>query len=64
MNQWIRTSGMYDRVIDFEAVVRDPNAPTKIRPEFDSGDHLHPNDAGYTAMGESVDLSLFKSAGS
>jgi lysophospholipase L1-like esterase len=64
LNQWIRTSGMYDRVIDFEAVVRDPNAPTKIRPEFDSGDHLHPNDAGYTAMGESVDLSLFKSAGS
>ena len=61
LNQWIRTSGMYDRVIDFEAVVRDPNAPTRIRPEFDSGDHLHPNDAGYTAMGESVDLSLFKS---
>ena len=59
LNQWIRTSGMYDRVIDFEAVVRDPNAPTKIRPEFDSGDHLHPNDAGYTAMGESVDLTLF-----
>jgi len=61
LNQWIRTSGMYDRVIDFEAVIRDPNAPTKMRPEFDSGDHLHPNDAGYTAMGESVDLSLFKS---
>ena len=61
LNQWIRTSGMYDRVIDFEAVVRDPNAPTKMRPEFDSGDHLHPNDAGYAAMGESVDLSLFKS---
>jgi lysophospholipase L1-like esterase len=44
--------------------VRDPSAPTKIRSEFDSGDHLHPNDAGYKAMGESIDLSLFKPAGS
>jgi lysophospholipase L1-like esterase len=61
LNQWIRTSGMYDAVIDFEAVVRDPAAPAKMRLEFDSGDHLHPNDAGYKAMGESVDLSLFKS---
>jgi lysophospholipase L1-like esterase len=64
LNQWIRTSGMYDAVIDFEAIVRDPSAPTKIRSEFDSGDHLHPNDAGYKAMGESIDLSLFKPAGS
>jgi lysophospholipase L1-like esterase len=61
LNQWIRTSGMYDAVIDFEAVIRDPAAPAKMRPEFDSGDHLHPNDAGYKAMGESVDLALFKS---
>jgi lysophospholipase L1-like esterase len=64
LNRWIRTSGMYDAVIDFEAVVRDPAAPTKIKAEFDSGDHLHPNDAGYKAMGESIDLALFKSAGS
>ena len=64
LNQWIRSSGMYDGVIDFEAVVRDPAAPTKIKADFDSGDHLHPNDAGYKAMGESVDLALFKSAGS
>ncbi|HEY3092989.1 MAG TPA: SGNH/GDSL hydrolase family protein [Vicinamibacterales bacterium] len=64
LNQWIRTSGMYDAVIDFEAVIRDPAAPTKMRAEFDSGDHLHPNDAGYKAMGESVDLSLFKPSGS
>ena len=64
LNQWIRTSRMYDAVIDFEAVIRDPAAPTKMRVEFDSGDHLHPNDAGYKAMGESVDLSLFKPAGS
>jgi lysophospholipase L1-like esterase len=64
LNQWIRTSGAYDAVIDFEAAVRDPAAPTKIKAEFDSGDHLHPNDAGYKAMGESIDLSLFKPAGS
>jgi lysophospholipase L1-like esterase len=64
LNQWIRTSGMYDGVIDFEAVVRDPAAPTKIKPAFDSGDHLHPNDAGYKAMGESIDLALFKQSGS
>jgi len=64
LNQWIRTGGVYDAVIDFEAVVRDPAAPTKMRSEFDSGDHLHPNDAGYKAMGESIDLSLFKPAGS
>jgi lysophospholipase L1-like esterase len=64
LNQWIRTSGTYDGVIDFEAAVRDPAAPTKIKAEFDSGDHLHPNDAGYKAMGESIDLSLFKASGS
>jgi len=64
LNQWIRTSGVYDAVIDFEAAVRDPAAPTKIKAEFDSGDHLHPNDAGYKAMGQSIDLSLFKPAGS
>jgi lysophospholipase L1-like esterase len=64
LNQWIRTSGLYDGVIDFDVVVRDPSAPTKIRSEFDSGDHLHPNDAGYKAMGDSIDLALFKPAGS
>ena len=64
LNAWIRTSGVYDAVIDFEAVVRDPSTPSKMRGEFDSGDHLHPNDAGYKAMGESIDLSLFKPAGS
>jgi lysophospholipase L1-like esterase len=60
LNQWIRTSGAYDGVIDFDAVTRDPSAPTKIKPEFDSGDHLHPADAGYKAMGAAVDLALFK----
>jgi len=44
--------------------VRDKSAPARINPAFDSGDHLHPNDAGYTAMGESIDLTLFKPSGS
>ncbi len=59
INQWIRTSGWFDAVIDFEKVVRDPSAPTKLLPAYDSGDHLHPNDAGYAAMGNSIDLRLF-----
>jgi lysophospholipase L1-like esterase len=61
LNQWIRSSKMYDAVIDFEAAVRDPKEPTKIRPEFDPGDHLHMNAAGYKAMAESIDLALFTS---
>jgi lysophospholipase L1-like esterase len=64
LNQWIRTSGAYDGVIDFDMVVRDPSAPGRINPAFDSGDHLHPGDAGYKAMGESIDLALFKPSGS
>jgi lysophospholipase L1-like esterase len=59
VNQWIRTGGAFDAVIDFDAVIRNPESPNKFRPEFDSGDHLHPNDAGYKAMAEAVDLSMF-----
>ena len=59
LNQWIRTSKQYDGVIDFDAVVRDPQQPTKFLPQYDSGDHLHPGDAGYKAMGEAVDVTLF-----
>ena len=58
INEWIRTGKDYDGVIDFDKVIRDPSAPTKFQPQFDSGDHLHPNDAGYKAMGDAVDLSL------
>jgi lysophospholipase L1-like esterase len=61
LNQFIRTSHKFDGVIDFDAVMRDPTHPTRMRPEFDSGDHLHPNDAGYAAMGNSIDLRLFVS---
>lgn len=60
LNEWIRSSGAYDAVIDFDKVVRDPAAPTKFLPAYDSGDHLHPGDAGYKAMGDAIDLALFK----
>jgi lysophospholipase L1-like esterase len=59
-NNWIRTTPELDGVIDFDAVARDPANPTSFNPAYDSGDHLHPKDAGYKAMGESIDLKLFK----
>jgi lysophospholipase L1-like esterase len=59
VNHWIRTSREPDGVIDFDAVTRDPAAPERLRPEYDSGDHLHPNDAGYRVMGQGIDLRLF-----
>jgi len=59
INDFIRNSGEFDAVIDFDKVMRDPTHPTRMRPEFDSGDHLHPNDAGYKAMANSIDLRLF-----
>lgn len=60
VNQWIRSSGAYDSVIDFDAAVRDPSHPTQLLPAFDSGDHLHPNDAGYQAMANAIDLGQFR----
>jgi lysophospholipase L1-like esterase len=59
VNSWIRTSGAFDAVVDFDAAVRDPNDPTKVRADFDPGDHLHPNDAGYQAMADAVNLAIF-----
>jgi len=59
VNAWLRTSKAFDAVIDFDKTVRDPANPTRILPAYDSGDHLHPNDAGYRAMAESIDLRLF-----
>lgn len=58
VNQWIRTSGAFDGVIDFDAATRDPGNPKHIRADFDSGDHLHPQDVGYEAMAGAVDLEL------
>ena len=64
VNQWIRTSRAYDAVIDFDKAIRDPSNPARMRPAYDSGDNLHPNDAGYKAMADAIDLSLFGGQGS
>jgi lysophospholipase L1-like esterase len=60
VNNWIRTSGAFDGVIDFDRVLADAAHPSAIAAAYDSGDHLHPNDAGYKAMAESIDLRLFQ----
>jgi lysophospholipase L1-like esterase len=60
VNRWIRESGAFDAVIDFDEAVRDPAQPSRMLPAYDSGDHLHPNDAGYEVMGQLVDLDLFR----
>jgi lysophospholipase L1-like esterase len=60
VNEWIRHSGWFDAVIDFDKVIRDPSHPTRMLPAYDVGDHLHPNDAGYKAMADAVDLRLFR----
>ena len=59
LNQWIRTSKEFDGVIDFDKAAGDTAAPTQFAPGFDSGDHLHPNDAGMKAMAGAIDLTLF-----
>jgi lysophospholipase L1-like esterase len=58
VNAWIRTSGRFDAVID--VAVADPDEPTRLLPAYDSGDQLHPSVAGYQAMAEAIDLSLFQ----
>jgi lysophospholipase L1-like esterase len=60
VNQWIRTTGAYDGVIDFDKAVRDPSNPAQLLPAYASIDNTHPNDAGYAAMANSIDLSLFR----
>ncbi|MCR8851129.1 GDSL-type esterase/lipase family protein [Rossellomorea sp. SC111] len=59
VNHWIRTSGKFDGVIDFDKALRDPDEPEHYLKKYDSGDHLHPNDEGYQRMADTVDLSLF-----
>lgn len=59
VNEWIRTPGHFDAVLDFDRVTRDPEHPERLLPAFDSGDHLHPSPAGYAAMAQAVPLSLF-----
>jgi lysophospholipase L1-like esterase len=62
LNDWIRTSHAYDTVFDFDAAVRDPSHQRKTRAEFDAGDHLHLNAAGYQATADAIDLAFFRSA--
>ena len=57
VNQWILSSGAFDGAIDFAKALADPGDPTRLDPAYDSGDHLHPNDAGYQAMSDAVDPS-------
>ena len=62
LNRWIRTSGAFDAVFDFDRALRDPKHPDRMLPKYDSGDHLHPGDAGYRKMAETVDLRVLLSS--
>jgi lysophospholipase L1-like esterase len=59
LNNWIRSGGKFDAVVDFDAVVRDPSRPSRMKPGFDPGDHVHPNDAGNAAMAAAIDIGIF-----
>jgi lysophospholipase L1-like esterase len=59
VNEWLRQTDVFDAVVDFDRALRDPAHPTGMPPIYDCGDHLHPSDLGYRAMGDAVDLSLF-----
>jgi lysophospholipase L1-like esterase len=59
INRWIRESGTFDAVIDFDKITQNAQDPMHFDPKCDSGDHLHPGDDGYKAMGDSIDLNLF-----
>src|SRR5258707_15794751 len=59
VNAWFRTNTVYDALIDFDAVVRDPVTLTNLLPAYDTGDHLHLNPTGYQTMANSIDLNLF-----
>ena len=59
VNAWIRTSGAYDGIVDFDAAVRDPSNRSRLQPIYDGGDHLHLNDAGYAALANAIPLGLF-----
>jgi lysophospholipase L1-like esterase len=63
VNEWILTSRAFDGVIDFNAVMSDPANPLRLNPFYDSGDHLHPNDAGYQAMADAINLQMLFPAG-
>jgi len=60
VNNWIKTSSSFDGIIDFAAVLSDPANPARMKPKYDSGDHLHPGPAGHEAMGNAVDVAMFR----
>ncbi|MGR3935817.1 SGNH/GDSL hydrolase family protein [Streptomyces sp. BRA346] len=60
VNAFIRTSGAFDAVVDFDQAVRDPAAPSRMLPAYDSGDHLHPNDTGMRVMGDAIPLRALR----
>ena len=60
MNEWVRTSKAFDGVVDFDKAIRDPSDPDRMLAVYDGGDHLHPSDAGYKAMADAIELSLFR----
>jgi len=59
VNDWLRKTDAFDAIADFDRALRDPDHPTRMLPTYDCGDHLHPSDRGYRAMGDAIDLSLF-----
>jgi len=61
VNSWIRTSGVFDAVLDADAALRDPLLPGRLAPGYDSGDHLHPSDSGYVALADAIDLTVLSS---
>ena len=61
VNRWIRTGGAFDAVVDFEKATQDSGNPKSFKAGFNDGDHLHPNDAGYKAMADAIDLKIFGS---
>jgi lysophospholipase L1-like esterase len=61
LNAWIRTAPVFDAVLDFDKIIANPANPATINPAYDHGDHLHPSDAGYKAMADSINLNLFTS---
>ena len=63
VNQWVLTNKEADGFIDFAAAIADPAHPARFAPQFDSGDHLHPNDAGYKAMADNIDVKLLQAGG-
>jgi lysophospholipase L1-like esterase len=61
VNEWIRTAGAFDAVVDLDAAMRHPANPSRLRADADTGDHLHPNEVGHQMMADAVDLRLFAS---